>query len=78
MLALTHLSFRHAPRDLLAEARQVYDRVVLPFDLDRIEVPFGEKGEPVYIDHRAERAAMRAAAALEREQRAASGPTSSQ
>jgi ribonuclease Z len=75
MLALTHLSFRHAPRDLLAEARLVYDRVVLPYDLDRIEVPFGERGEPIYIDHRAERAAFRAAAALEREQRAANGPT---
>jgi ribonuclease Z len=62
LLALTHLSFRHAPRDLLAEARQVYDRVVLPYDLDRIEVPFGERGEPVYVDHRAERAALRAAA----------------
>lgn len=73
MLALTHLSFRHAPREILAEGRQVYDRVVLPNDLDRIEVPFGEKGEPVFIDHRAERAALRAAAAAEREQRAAQG-----
>lgn len=60
LLALTHLSFRHSPRELLAEARQVNPRVVLPYDLDRIEVPFGERGEPQLIDWRAERAALRA------------------
>lgn len=67
LLALTHLSFRHAPRELLAEARAVNPRVVLPHDLDRIEVPFAERGEPVYIDHRAERAAQRAAEAAARQ-----------
>lgn len=61
MLALTHVSFRHSPRELLSEAREVMPNVVLPNDLDRIEVPFGERGEPVFIDHRAERAARRAA-----------------
>jgi hypothetical protein len=60
LLALTHLSFRHSPRELLGEARAVYDRVVLPNDLDHIEVPFAERGEPVYVDHRAARAAARA------------------
>lgn len=62
MLALTHLSFRHAPKELFQEARQVFERVVLPHDLDRIEVPFGERGTPILIDHRAERAALRALA----------------
>ena len=61
LLALTHLSFRHAARELLGEARAVNPRVVLPHDLDRIEVPFAERGEPYLVDHRAERAAKRAA-----------------
>ncbi|MNT25482.1 hypothetical protein D3C72_1610010 [compost metagenome] len=65
MLALTHLSFRHSPREILAEARAVNPNVVLPYDLDRIEVPFGERGVPVFIDARAERAAARRAAAAE-------------
>jgi ribonuclease Z len=59
MLALTHISFRHSPREVLAEARAVTPNVVLPHDLDRIEVPFGERGRPVFIDARAERAAKR-------------------
>jgi len=63
LLALTHLSFRHSPRELLAEARALNPRVVLPNDLDRVEIPFAERGGPTFIDHRAERAAMRAAAA---------------
>ena len=66
MLVLTHLSFRHSPRELLAEARAINPRVVLPNDLDRVEVPFAERGEPVFIDHRAERAAQRAAEAAAR------------
>jgi ribonuclease Z len=66
LLALTHISFRHTARELLAEARAVNPRVVLPSDLDRIEVPFAERGEPVHIDHRAERAALRAAEAATR------------
>lgn len=65
MLALTHLSFRHSPREILSEARAVNPNVVLPYDLDRIEVPFGERGVPVFIDARAERAAARRAAAAE-------------
>lgn len=66
LLALTHLSFRHSPRELLAEARAINPRVVLPHDLDRIEVPFAERGEPYHVDHRAERAAQRAAEAAAR------------
>lgn len=61
LLALTHLSFRHSPREILAEARAVNPRVVLPYDLDRVDIPFAERGEPTLIDHRAERAAQRAA-----------------
>jgi ribonuclease Z len=63
LLALTHLSFRHSARELLAEARAVNPRVVVPYDLDRVEIPFAERGDPVYVDHRAERAAQRAAEA---------------
>jgi len=60
LLALTHLSFRHSPKELLAEARAVNDAVVLPNDLDRILVPFEERGGPQFIDHRQERQALRA------------------
>lgn len=48
-LALTHLSYRHHPRDLHAEAREVFPDCVLPADLDRMIVPFPEKGA-AYLD----------------------------
>lgn len=66
LLALTHISFRHAARDLLAEAKAVMGNVILPYDLDRVEIPFPERGIPCWIDHRAERAALRAAAASQK------------
>lgn len=44
LLALVHLSFRHAPRELLAEAREIFPSTILPSDLDRLSVPFPEKG----------------------------------
>jgi ribonuclease Z len=62
LLALTHISFRHSARELLAEAQAVMKDVVLPHDLDRVEIPFAERGVPRWVDHRAERAALRAAA----------------
>ena len=37
-LALTHLSARYAREELEAEARLAFDRVVVPRDLDRLEV----------------------------------------
>lgn len=48
-LALTHLSYRHHPRELHAEAREVFPDCVLPADLDRMVVPFPEKG-PAYLE----------------------------
>lgn len=67
LLALTHISFRHSARELLAEARAVSPNVVLPHDLDRIEIPFVERGVPRWIEHRVERAALRAAAAARKD-----------
>jgi len=49
LLALTHLSFRHLPREVLAEARLVFENAVLPADFDRIIIPFPEKGSPFLI-----------------------------
>lgn len=44
LLALTHTSFRHHPREILTEARTVFDRVILPNDFDRLVIPLPEKG----------------------------------
>jgi ribonuclease Z len=46
LLVLTHLSFRHMPREIQAEARAVFDNCVVPADFDRVLVPFPEKGPP--------------------------------
>lgn len=44
LLALTHLSFRHHARDILAEASPVFERVAVPHDFDMLVIPFPEKG----------------------------------
>lgn len=49
LLVLTHLSFRHHPKAILAEAKATFSRSVLPNDLDRIEVPLPEKGVPHWV-----------------------------
>lgn len=59
LLVLTHFSFRHPPKVLLAEAREVYPAVCLPSDLDRVVVPFPERGAPEHVDARAWRARQR-------------------
>jgi ribonuclease Z len=46
MLALTHLSTRHAPREVRAEARAVFPAAEIARDFDTIEVPYAERGEP--------------------------------
>jgi len=46
MLALTHLSTRYAVRVLKEEARAVFPNTHAPRDLDLIEIPFRERGEP--------------------------------
>jgi ribonuclease Z len=47
LLVLTHLSTRHAPRELREEAESEFSRVLVPRDFDQIEVPFAERGGPV-------------------------------
>ena len=49
LLALTHVSPRYAGAELREEARTVFERTVVPRDLDRVEIPFPERGEPVHV-----------------------------
>ena len=49
MLALTHLSMRSPPKLIKAEAEAIHDNVVVPRDLDLIELPFRERGEAVLV-----------------------------
>ena len=44
MLALTHVSPRYAGRELLEEARAVFEGAILPEDFDRVEIPLPERG----------------------------------
>lgn len=60
LLALTHLSTRYFPRDIRHEARQTFERTVVPRDLDSIAIPFPEKGAPELV--KAGREAERTAA----------------
>jgi ribonuclease Z len=53
LLALNHVSPRYAGRELREEARAVFEHSIVPADLDRVEIPFPERGEPVHL--RAER-----------------------
>ena len=49
LLALTHLSPRYFGPELAREARAVFPATVVPRDLDTIEVPFSERGEPLLV-----------------------------
>ncbi len=49
MLALTHLSTRYTVSQLRSESRAIFGPTVLPRDFDTIEIPFGERGEPVLV-----------------------------
>lgn len=46
MLALTHVSTRYGGRELRDEARAVFANAFVASDLDTIEIPFPEKGDP--------------------------------
>jgi ribonuclease Z len=46
LLALNHISPRYGGRELRDEARQLFGRTVVPRDLDRVEIPFPERGGP--------------------------------
>jgi ribonuclease Z len=49
LLALTHLSPRHPPGVLRAEAREEFDRTIVPRDFDRVVLPLPERGEPHHV-----------------------------
>jgi ribonuclease Z len=51
LLALNHVSQRYAGPELRDEAREVFERTIVPRDFDRVEIPFPERGEPIH--HRA-------------------------
>jgi ribonuclease Z len=49
MLALVHISSRYHVGAVLDEAREVFEQTVAPRDLDLIEIPFPERGEPKLV-----------------------------
>lgn len=49
LLALTHLSSRYFGPQIEKEAREVFERTVVPRDFDLIEVPYAEKEEPYLV-----------------------------
>jgi ribonuclease Z len=58
LLALTHLSSRYFPRDVLAEAKEVFENTIVLRDFDTIEIPFPERGEPRLISWNERQAAQ--------------------
>jgi ribonuclease Z len=52
LLALTHLSSRYFGPMIEKEAREVFERTVVPRDFDLIDVPYAEKGEPHLVKWR--------------------------
>jgi ribonuclease Z len=62
MLALTHLSSRYFAPTIEKEAREVFERTVVPRDFDVIEVPYPERGEPQLVRWREWRERNREAA----------------
>jgi ribonuclease Z len=50
LLCLTHVSGRYWAKDVLAEARAVFENTLLPRDFDCIEIPFPERGDPHVVD----------------------------
>ena len=56
LLALTHVSTRYPAGPLRDEARQAFDRTIVPRDFDRVEIPFPERGEPSHERHEDTRA----------------------
>jgi ribonuclease Z len=49
LLALTHVTPRYAGAELRDEAREVFERTIVPRDFDRVEIPFPERGPPVHV-----------------------------
>jgi len=48
-LALTHVSTRYGGGQVRDEARQAFERTIVPRDFDSVEIPFPERGEPVHV-----------------------------
>jgi len=57
LLALTHLSSRYFGPAIEKEAREVFERTVVPRDFDVIDIPFPEKEEPTLVKWKDVRAA---------------------
>jgi ribonuclease Z len=55
LLALTHLSARYPPSDVVEEARGLFPRTVVPRDFDLLVVPLPERGEPQLVPRGARR-----------------------
>ena len=55
LLALTHLSARYPPSEVLDEARALFPRTVVPRDFDLLVVPLPERGEPELVPRGARR-----------------------
>jgi len=49
ILALTHISPRYSIAEVRKEAQTAFERVIVPRDFDRIEIPLPERGQPVHI-----------------------------
>jgi ribonuclease Z len=56
MLALTHLSSRYFGAVIENEAREIFERSVVPRDFDMVEIPYSEKEEPKLVRWRDVRA----------------------
>ncbi len=49
LLALVHVSTRYGGGEIRDEARDVFERTIVPRDFDIVTVPFAEKGEPELV-----------------------------
>jgi ribonuclease Z len=56
LLALTHVSARHAGSEVEKEARELFTRSVVPRDFDVIDVPLPERGPPALVPRGGRRA----------------------
>jgi ribonuclease Z len=48
LLALTHLSSRFLPREIRKEAESRFATTIVPRDFDQVEIPFAERGAPLF------------------------------
>jgi ribonuclease Z len=48
LLALTHVSSRFLPREVRKEAESQFPATIVPRDFDQVEIPFAERGAPIF------------------------------